>query len=379
MRPLLCRFRSRWLLPTYESRLPVPDVRIPWPAVTCLLLAAFAYSSAAEPQRQAEDAAQTAQSELLRFEFSQAHMGTQFRIVLYAPDRTTASRASSAAFERIAELDNIMSDYLPSSELMLLCQQAGGAAVKVSEDLFRLLAKSQEVAKDSDGAFDITVGPVVRLWRRARRQHCLPDAESLAQAAKLVGYHQLLLDLSARTAQLLKPGMLLDLGGIAKGDAADQALLVLKQFSIRSALVAAGGDIAVSGPPPGKTGWRIGIAPLDSPGQPPTRYLLLHDSAVSTSGDAEQHVDIGGIRYSHIVNPKTGLALTGRSSVTVIAPNGITADSLATAVSVLGPKRGLELVDSIPGAGVLFVQQAGKEVHAYKSRFPPASFTLPAA
>jgi thiamine biosynthesis lipoprotein len=305
---------------------------------------------------------------LTRFEFSQVHMGTRFRIVLYASDAASAERASKSAFDRIAALDAIMSDYRPSSELIELCGKAGGPAVKVSADLFRVLEKAQEVSKKSDGAFDITVGPLVRLWRRARRQHEMPDAESLAQARRLVGYENLRLDRVGRTAELLKPGMLLDLGGIAKGDAADEALLVLKRQGIESALVAAAGDIAVSSPPPGERGWRIGIAPLHSSDKP--RYISLRDAGVSTSGDAEQHVVIGGVRYSHIIDPKTGLALAGRSSVTVIASNDITADSYATAASVLGPKRGLDLVDSTPGVAVLFVQEAEEGAQTYESRFP---------
>lgn len=332
------------------------------------MLAAATWGFSSGPGR----AVAAAQAALLRFEFSRLLMGTEFRVILYAPDATTAAQAANAALDRIARLDDIMSDYRPSSELMRLCREAGGPPVRVSQDLFRVLANSQEVSKQSNGAFDITVGPVVRLWRRARRQHELPDRESLAQAVRLVGFENLRLDSNGGTAELLKPGMLLDLGGIAKGDAADQALLVLKHYGIESALVAAAGDIAVSNSPPGKQGWRIGIAPLESPAQPPTRYILLHDSAVSTSGDAEQHVEIGGIRYSHIVNPKTGQALTGRGSVTVIAPNGITADSLATAASVLGPKRGLELINSIPGTAVLFVQQTEQGIRSFELRLPVA-------
>ncbi len=328
---------------------------------------------------------------LTRFEFSQAHMGTQFKIVLYAPDASTATRAANAAFERIAELDQIMSDYRDDSELMLLCRRAGGPPMKVSEDLFRVLTKSQEIARESNGAFDITVGPVVRLWRRARRQHELPDPGSLSEALKLVGYENLRLDLSRRTAQLLKRGMMLDLGGIGKGDAADQALLVLKQYGIRAALVAGGGDIAVGDPPPERDspkGWRIGIRQLadsrrgstsltalsgqSKGGGPPQRFVFLHDAGISTSGEAEQHVEIGGIRYSHIVDPKTGKAVTGRSSVTVIAPNDITADALATAISVMGPRAGIKLAEALPGAGVLILQRVKNNLKTFESRFPSA-------
>ena len=331
-------------------------------AAVCALAVACASRIAAEPR-------------LARFEFSQSHMGTLFRIVLYAPDAESARAASGAAFRSIAEMDDIMSDYKPASELMQFCARAGGPPVAVSEDLFRVLAAAQDLAGRSDGAFDVTVGPVVRLWRRARRRHELPDADRLAKALELVGYQELRLEPAARTAQLLKPGMLLDLGGIAKGYAADEALATLKRYGIERALVAGGGDIAVAGPPPGKQGWRIAIAPLEPAGIPNRKSkiqnLLLRDAAVSTSGDAEQHVDLGGVRYSHIVDPKTGMALTGRSSVTIVAPNCTTSDGLATAVSVLGPERGLELVKDTPGAGVLFVKETAAGNRAWALKFPP--------
>ena len=323
------------------------------------------------------------ESRLMRFEFSQPHMGTQFRIVLYASDAGIARAASTAAFRRIAELDDAMSDYKPTSELMQLGARAGGPPVTVSEDLFRVLTAAQDLAGRSDGAFDVTVGPVVQLWRRARRRHELPDLGRLAKALELVGYQKLRLDPKARTAQLLKPGMLLDLGGIAKGYAADEALATLKRYGIESALVAGGGDIAVGGPPPGKRGWRIAIAPLEPQSGRPTarsrienpkskiQNLLLRDAAVSTSGDAEQHVEIGGARYSHIVNPKTGMALTGRSSVTIVAPNCTTSDGLATAASVLGPERGLELVKATAGAGLLFVKETEGGIRSWALNLPP--------
>jgi thiamine biosynthesis lipoprotein len=287
-------------------------------------------------------------------------MGTVFRIIFYASDDSSAPRVAQAAFDRIAELDHIMSDYQASSELMQLCQQAGGPPVEVSEDLYPVLSAAQWVARRSEGAFDITVGPVVQLWRRARRQHELPERARLSQALELVGYGKLRLDARTRTAQLLKPGMLLDLGGIAKGYAADEALRVLRRYGIDRALVAGGGDIAIGREPPNNAaaGWRIAVVSLDSPRQKPNRYIALHNGGVSTSGDLEQHVEIAGTRYSHIVNPKTGRALTGRSSVTVIARDDMTADALATAVSVLGMKRGLELVRSIPGTAALICQSS---------------------
>ena len=199
-----------------------------------------------------------------RFEFTEAHMGTQFRIVLYAAAARAATLASHAAFERIAQLDAIMSDYRETSELMLLCKRPSGTKVTVSEDLFRVLLTAQELAERSHGAFDVTVGPVVRLWRRARRTGELPDSQKLAEALESTGYKNLIIDSLTGSVTLKKSGMLLDLGGIAKGFAVDEAMKMLKRNSVSRALVAAGGDIVVSAPPPGAGGWIIGIAPLES-------------------------------------------------------------------------------------------------------------------
>jgi len=305
---------------------------------------------------------------LSRFEFVQPRMGTLFRIICYAPGADVAAGVSNAAFERIAKLDNIMSDYHPASELMLLCQRSGGPPVEVSEDLFNILAESQTMAERSNGAFDITVGPVVRLWRRARRRREMPDPLRLAQALELVGFDKIQLDERARSARLTRKGMLLDLGGIAKGYAADEALKVLKHHGIERALVAAGGDIAVSTPPPGKRGWNIGISSLEPSSRPRRQFLLLQDAAVSTSGDAEQYVEIGGKRYSHIVDPKTGIGLIGRSRVTVVAPNGTASDSLATAVSVLGPEKGLALIDATEGTAALILQMTDQGLRSFCSK-----------
>jgi len=313
----------------------------------------------------------TARASLARFEFSEPHMGTIFKIVLYARDRALATTASRAAFDRIAALDHIMSDYDETSELMRLCRGAGGPAVEISADLCRVMAAAQELSRRSDGAFDITVGPVVQLWRRARRRHELPEPDRLAAARELVGYENVHLDPKAQRARLLKPGMLLDLGGIAKGDAADQALILLNYYHVGQVLVAAAGDIGTGDPPPGRD-WEIGIETFESPASPPSRFIGLHNSAVSTSGDSEQHVEIAGVRYSHIVDPKTGMALTGRRSVTVTAPHGIVADCYATALCVLGHERGLRLIHDTPGTAALIIEDESDAIHEYRSSEFPA-------
>jgi thiamine biosynthesis lipoprotein len=317
---------------------------------------------------------------LTRFEFSEPHMGTTFKIVLYAADEPTANRAAKAAFQRIADLDAIMTDYRATSELMQLCGKAGGDPVAVSEDLFRVLERAHDVSKMSDGAFDVTVGPLVKLWRRARRTQQLPDAEALSKAKALVGWEKVKLDAKAHTVQLTQAGMQLDLGGIAKGYSADAAQAVLQKHGITRALVAAGGDIAVTGPPPDAEGWRVGIQPLESNDGKPTRYLLLKDAAVSTSGDAEQYVEIDGKRYSHIVDPRTGLGLVGRMSVTVVAKNGFWSDPLTKVVCVLGTERGMPILEKLDGVACLALRKTEKGLESVPSkRFKYFETTAPKA
>jgi thiamine biosynthesis lipoprotein len=303
-----------------------------------------------------------------RFEFTQIQMGMPFRIVLYAPNADSANAAARAAYVRIKQLNGIMSDYDPESELMRLCQTAGSEkAVPVSRDLLVVLSHSLALSRQSDGAFDVTVGPVVKLWRKARREKRFPAADELAAARVLVGYGNIRLDEKAGTVELLKPGMLLDLGGIAVGYAIDDVLALLKARGITQALVDGSGDIGVGDPPPGKEGWRIGIAPLEADAEP-SRYVILKNAAVTTSGDAFQFVELEGKRYSHIVDPRTGLGLTDRSSVTLLAPNCTIADSYTKAVSVLGPERGFRLIEATPGAAVIVVRAPGGVAETFESK-----------
>jgi thiamine biosynthesis lipoprotein len=280
-------------------------------------------------------------------------MGTTVRVVLYAPDRGTAESAAAAAFTRVAALDATLSDYKPDSELSRLTRDGVGQRVKVSDDLFRVLDAAQALADRSCGAFDITVGPLSQLWRRARRQVALPSPDELARAREATGFRLLVLDRGQRTAMVSRAGMRLDAGGLAKGFAADEALGVLERRGLDRALVAVGGDLAIGEAPPGAGGWQVVLAGLSAEQSAPGSPLTLVSAGVSTSGDAEQWVEIDGQRYSHIVDPATGLGLTGHRSVSVVAWNAMTSDMLATAVSVLPTEAGTALVDETPGAAAL--------------------------
>jgi thiamine biosynthesis lipoprotein len=267
-----------------------------------------------------------------RFEYRQVRMGVEARIVVYAPDEARALEACRAAYHRISQLEAKMSDYRPDSELMQLCQRAVNRWVRVSRELFYVLWRAQNLAAQTAGAFDITIGPLVLLWREAGRTKQLPDEATLNEAKARVGWQKLILSKRRRAAQLARAGMRLDLGGIAKGYACDEALRTLTRFGIRRALVQMGGDLVVGDPPPDQPGWRIELPGLD--GQEQT--LLLRRRALSTSGSTEQYVEIGGKRYAHIIDPRTGLGLTHLTLARVQAPDGITADSLATAACVMG-------------------------------------------
>lgn len=299
-----------------------------------------------------------------RFGYIQIKMGVPFQIVLYSADEATANRAAQAAYRRLKQLNAILSDYDPESELSRLCQLSGpNRPVSVSPELFGILSRSNELSKKTGGAFDVTVGPVVKLWRKSRRKKQLPVAQQLAESLTRVGHSAMVLNTTNKSVTLNKPQMQLDLGAIAKGYAADEMIVVLSQHGIRTALIDASGDVTCQGAPPNSTGWRVGVVSRKNPDQDPTLYLRLKNMSVATSGDAHQANVIDGVRYSHIVDPKTGIGLTKPMTVSVIAPSGEQADSLASAVSVMGPKRGIALIESFPHTATRIVELVdGKEI-----------------
>ncbi|VAX42820.1 FAD:protein FMN transferase [hydrothermal vent metagenome] len=293
---------------------------------------------------------------LTRFTYAQIHMGSRARIILYAPDEPQARLAARAAYAKIAELDSILSDYRQDSEISRLCAGEMGEVgewTPISADLFRVLERAEEISALTDGAFDCTIGPLSMLWRQARQQGELPPPARLAEARSRVGWHLVRLDRDTRSAALDADGMRIDFGAIGKGYAADRAVEVLRELGISRCLVDFGGDIAAGDPPPGETVWRIEIETGYGSGVRPV--VLAARCGIATSGDIEQAVAIGGQRYSHILDPETGLGLTVPTAATVIAPDAATADALASAVCVLGPERTREIIDNLPGIGVRLV------------------------
>ena len=281
--------------------------------------------------------------ELRLFKLQDPAMGTMFRASVYANDAEQAASAWAAAMARVREIERIASDYDAESELRRLSERPVGEWTELSADLSALLVRSRELHEMTGGAFDPTVGPYVRLWRRARRAIELPDAERLSEAAGAVGMGKV--ELAGGRARLLAEGMRLDLGAIAKGYALDEALEVLEERGLERALLDGGGDVLAGAPPPGSAGWVVAVRPLgvDSPSWP----LELAHRAAATSGDASQFMLIDGERYSHIVDPRSGWALKGSHAATVTAADCQTADALASAVCVMG-EDGVSLVELLP-------------------------------
>jgi FAD:protein FMN transferase len=268
-------------------------------------------------------------------EFSQVHMGMPVRLVLHAASPDAAPLAAGAAFERIAALDRMMSDYRDDSELRRLDARPL-EWIPVSEELFAVLTRAVEIAEATGGAFDPTVAPLVALWRDARKSGRLPERSRLEAARALVGWRDIHFDSSRRAIRLGRAGMRLDLGGIAKGYILQEALRTLRAHGVASALLEAGGDIVVGDAPPGRPGWRI-----ETPSVDPAfgdRAAKLCNAALATSGPTAQFVEIDGVKYSHVIDPRTGLGVTNHVVARVIAEDGATADALATALTVVGPK-----------------------------------------
>lgn len=278
-------------------------------------------------------------------------MGSKARVVLYATDEPEAAAAATGAFERIEQLDAILSDYRKDSELCRLSQHPPRAWIPVSPDLYAVIASAREVSSKTDGAFDITVAPIVALWREARNTGELPSDRAIADAVARTGWQHINLDPGGRKVRFDIPGVRLDPGGIGKGYAAQAALDVLRQSGHPIALVDLGGDLALGDPPPGARVWKIRVSTEISPDS----EILLANTCVATSGDAERSVTIDGRTYAHIVDPRSGWALSTRRAATAIDPDGGLADALASAACVMGSKDLADLRLAYPGARIELV------------------------
>ncbi|MBW8017000.1 MAG: FAD:protein FMN transferase [Planctomycetes bacterium] len=289
-------------------------------------------------------------------------MGTFAHSISVAADKKTAKAANKAAFEKLVEVDEMMSDFLFDSELSKINREAFGGAVKVSGELFEVISKAIEYSHISDGAFDITIGPVVDLWHEAEESKIKPSDEEIAAAKAKVGYEKLIVDAEKKTVRFAVDGMRLDLGAIAKGYGVDKAAEAMKAAGAVGGMVDVGGDIRCFGKPAKKAKWAIG---LQDPGKDDILMVIeLGDNAIATSGDYLRFVVLDGEKFSHIMAPKKGASAKGLTSVTVIAKTAMDADALATTVTVLGIAKGLELIESIDQAeGFIMPSDPNEEIN----------------
>jgi thiamine biosynthesis lipoprotein len=320
-RPVFIGFRN--------ATLPVAALRF---ALALMLCFSFGFATPASGQS----------AELNRYEYKARHMGIVARVVVYAEAEADALAGARAAFSRIEALEAVFSNYRTDSEVELLARAPTGTPIAVSADLLRVMLRSDTLWRESGGAFDVTVGSLSELWREAISRGELPDMVAIAKARASTGWRHVALDTTAQTVTIGHPGIVMDFGAIAKGFAADEALRVLRVRGLSRALVELGGDIVVGDPPPGEEGWIIDGTEFGA-----VKRLVVANAGVSTSGDSQQHVVVDDIRYSHIVDPRTGVGLTNGVTVTVVAKDGLTSDGLSTTVSVLDEAAGRALAERV--------------------------------
>ncbi|MBD3181639.1 FAD:protein FMN transferase [Candidatus Poribacteria bacterium] len=258
------------------------------------------------------------------------------------------------AFKEIERIDRLMNVYSEDSEISRINNKAGIETVKVSEDTINVLTLALNLANKTEGALDITIAPLINLWGFGDDKHEIPPNDIIAKTIKFVDYTRLKLNSQENTVFLHEKGMKIDVSGIAKGYAVDRAIQILKERGVKNFLVNAGGDIYASGKPPGKDFWTIGIRhPRDS--SKLLGVLKLKDKAVATSGDYENYFEVDGVRYCHILNPRTGFPVTDIMSATIIADTTAEADALATAIFPMGADKGMKMAEEMPGVEVIIV------------------------
>jgi FAD:protein FMN transferase len=269
-----------------------------------------------------------------KFSFERELMATRFSIVCYTDDQAAAQKAAEAAFAIGEKVNAIASDYLPNSELNQLASKPVDTPIPLNPLLYELLECSRGISETTQGAFDPTLGPLTKLWRETRLHKRLPDPEKLKAARESVGWKHFTLDQINQSVTLLQKNMAFDLGGIAKGYAADLMLDSMIASGLPQSMIVAGGDVRLGNPPSGREGWNVAVKTFDL--EKRDEILTLSNCAVSTSGDLHQSVEIDGVKYSHILDPKTGLGLTKRIAATVVADRAALSDALATAACVMG-------------------------------------------
>jgi thiamine biosynthesis lipoprotein len=286
----------------------------------------------------------------------EAIMGTRVAVELWSEDAALATRAMDAVIAEMRRTDELMSTYKPESQLSQVNAHGYERPVKVDPGIIEVVTRSFEFSRLSDGAFDVTYASVGFLYDYRARQH--PSGEQIAAALPAVDWRQVEVDTQAGTIRFRKPGMRIDLGGIAKGHAVDRSIALLRTLGIEHAMVNAGGDTRLLGDRRGKP-WVVGVRDPRNEGRMVMR-LPLENEAISTSGDYERYFEENGVRYHHILVPGTGQSAREVRSATIIGPDATLTDGLSTSVFVLGVERGMQLVSRIPGVEAVIVDRDGR-------------------
>ena len=283
-------------------------------------------------------------------------MNTVAKIIAIAPDEKTAQSSINSAFEKIYRLEKLMNRFDPNSQLSHVNELAAKEPVKVDKELFEILQQSVHYSKETGGAFDITVGPLVDLWRKCAEANSMPTDKQLSQVKKIIGYDKLLLDVNDCSVKFAVKGMRLDLGAIAKGFAADKAEQEMKKCGATGGLIDLGGQIGCFGTTEKGDKWIIGIRnPAKNENNQIILKLSFSDMAAATSGNYERFYKIGEHHFSHIFNPETEKSADQISSDTIICPSGTQADALATAISVMGGAKGLEFIEKTDNTEAIII------------------------
>jgi thiamine biosynthesis lipoprotein len=297
-------------------------------------------------------------------------MGTTVEVYLYAPNSARAAELLEAVFEEIERVEAALSNYRPTSELSRINATAAAAPVTTDPEVFGLIVRALDYSRRTEGAFDITTGPLVKAWGFFRGTGRYPSDDELADARARSGWRKVDLDQTTRSVRFLAPGLELDLGAIGKGWALDCAAETLRRHGVSAALLGAGQSTYYAiGAPPDKGGWSVQVADPQDTGRT-LSTALLRDEALSTSGSGEQSFELGGQTYSHIIDPRTGHPVTGMAQVTVTAPTATDSDALSTAVFVLGPKHGAELLSGVPETAALLVMETATEAAVLVLNWP---------
>lgn len=287
-------------------------------------------------------------------------MGNRFEITAVAADERWAHERIDAAVDEIRRIERLLTTYDDNSETNLINRNAGIAPVTVSQETFQLIERSIRISRITQGAFDITYGSIdKRLWNFDNQMTGLPDKKTAQQMVELINYRHILLDPGKISVMLLKKGMRIGFGGIGKGYAAEQARKIMQEMGVDSGIVNASGDLTAWGYQPDGSPWTIGIANPNAAGQV-FSYLTITNMALATSGNYEKYIMIDGKKYSHTINPKTGLPVTGIKSVTIITPNAEIADAMATPVMIMGIHAGLDMINQMKDIEAIIVDDDDK-------------------